>query len=272
MSDRTGIEWSEATWNPTTGCSKVSPGCDGCYAIRDGARLQHLAAYANTIANGDWTGRVNLVTERLDQPLRWKRPRLVFVDSMSDLFHPEVPDSYIAAVWAVMAAAGQHTFQVLTKRPRRAAQMGTWLGESGRRTARAMLDVPDLVSLPLANVWLGTSIESDRYAWRADHIRAAPAEVRFLSLEPLIGPLPSLELTGIDWVIVGGESGPRARPMELSWAREIVARCQAEGVPVFVKQLGSLPGRVSGGDAKRSKIENFPADLRVREMPKEVAG
>jgi len=218
MSDTSAIEWTDATWNPITGCTKVSPGCDNCYAIRFGARLQHLPAYAGTIADRDWTGKINLVHDRLDQPLRWAKPRRIFVNSMSDLFHPDVPVEFIDRVVAVMIQAPQHQFQVLTKRPKRMRRV--------------------LGSLELPNVWLGTSIEADRYTFRADHLRATPAAVRFLSLEPLLGPLPSLDLTGIDWVIVGGESGPKARPMHPDWVRDIRDRCVAAGVPFFFKQWG----------------------------------
>ncbi|MCL4414159.1 MAG: phage Gp37/Gp68 family protein [Actinobacteria bacterium] len=247
MSDTTGISWTDATWNPVVGCERTSPGCDHCYAIRDGVRLQHLPAYVGTIANGNWTGTVRCLPERLDQPLRWKRPRRIFVDSMSDLFHPDVPDAYIQAVFEVMAYAKQHTFQVLTKRPQRmAALLGYWHdrgwllgnGAPGVGTLR-----PEIIgygrTLPLANVQLGVSIESDVYTWRANHLRKTPAAIRFLSLEPLLGPLPSLDLTGIDWVIVGGESGPDARPMHPDWARDIRDRCVAAGIPFTFKQWGT---------------------------------
>jgi protein gp37 len=279
MGDRSAIEWTDASWNPTTGCTKVSPGCDHCYAIRAGARLQHLPAYEGTVADGDWTGRVNVVPGRLDQPLRWKRPRRIFVDSMSDLFHPDVPDGFVADVFGVMAVAGLsagHTFQVLTKRPQRMAKLlsgavggyyspRSYVSPSNgmpvnyanargaiagcahrwaidRVNAGALSDGIDSHYWPLPNVWLGTSIESDRYTFRADHLRATPAAVRFLSLEPLLGPLPSLDLTGIDWVIVGAESGPGARPMNDDWVREIREHCTSLNIPFFLKQQADAAG------------------------------
>ncbi|MCL4413184.1 MAG: phage Gp37/Gp68 family protein [Actinobacteria bacterium] len=247
MSDKTGISWTDATWNPVVGCERTSPGCDHCYAIRDGVRLQHLPAYAGTISDGDWTGLIRCLPERLDQPLRWKRGRRIFVNSMSDLFHPSVPDAFIAQVFEVMAYAKQHTFQVLTKRPQRMASLlGYWHdrgwlfgnGAPGVGTLR-----PEIIgyghTLPLHNVQLGVSIESDTYSWRANHLRKTPVAIRFLSLEPLLGPLPSLDLTGIDWVIVGGESGPDARPMHPDWARDIRDRCVAAGIPFTFKQWGA---------------------------------
>ncbi len=231
------IEWTDETWNPTTGCSKVSDGCRSCYAIRVGAQLQHLSAYEGTVAEGDWTGRVNCVPERLDQPLRWKRPRRIFVDSMSDLFHPDVPLDFLAQVWDVMVRTPRHQFQVLTKRPQRVAAA---LGPRGIDFYAVEKPVP----CPQPNIWLGTSIESDRYTWRADYLRQTPAAVRFLSLEPLLGPLPSLDLAGIDWVITGGESGPGARPVHPAWVRDIRDRCVEAGVPFFHKQWGEwMPER-----------------------------
>lgn len=220
----TAIEWTDATWNPITGCSKVSPGCDNCYAIRMGARLQHLPAYEGTVADGDWTGRINIVRDRFDQPLRWKKPRMVFVNSMSDLFHPDVPDDVITDLLGVMVDASWHTFQILTKRPQRLIR---W-------------------QFP-TNVWVGTSIESDRYTFRDRHVaRVLSAGVRFLSLEPLLGPLPSLNLDGIDWVIVGGESGPGHRPVREEWVRHIRSRCMLEGVPFFFKQWGGRTPKAGG--------------------------
>ena len=194
---RSAIEWTEETWNPVTGCDKVSPGCDNCYAERLALRL--LAMGNQRYANGF---DVTLHWDKIDDPLHWKRPRLVFVNSMSDLFHPEVPSEFIDRVIAVTEEANHHTYQILTKRPQRASRL-----LAGR-------------SLP-KNVWIGTSIESEQYIFRASHLREIQASVRFLSLEPLLGPLPSLALTGIDWVIVGGESGPGHRPVETDWVRGV---------------------------------------------------
>ena len=235
----TNIEWTDETWNPITGCSKVSPGCDGCYAIRDAGRLagnpnpKIAAAYAGTVADGDWTGKLNLLPSRLDQPLRWTRPRRIFVNSMSDLFHPQVPFEFQCLVFTTMAKAHRHTFQVLTKRPQLMATFpDRW----------AVTRPSIFAGNTLRNVWLGTSIESNRYVWRADHLRDTPAAVRFLSLEPLLGPLPDLDLTNIDWVIVGGESKTRAdltpRPMHPDWVRDIRDRCVQAGVAFHFKQWG----------------------------------
>lgn len=236
----TKIEWTEETWNPTVGCSRVSPGCDRCYAIGVAHRAMqpaHVGLTQKTERGIDWTGEVRKLPDRLETPLHWRRPRRVFVDSMSDLFHPSISLEFIADVWDVMARCPQHTFQILTKRPQRAPIAVPWRLD-GRN--------------PLPNVWIGTSIESDAYAWRADHIRMTPATVRFLSLEPLLGPLPSLDLTGIDWVIVGGESGPGARPMHPSWARDIRNRCVAAGVPFFYKQHGEW-GPIEPSEFDRSR-------------------
>lgn len=232
----TKIEWTEETWNPLVGCEHVSPGCDGCYAAREASgRLSGHPLYAGLAVDGKFTGEVRLAPDRLDQPLRWRKPRTVFVNSMSDLFHRDVPDAFIAQVFSTMRLASQHTFQVLTKRPQR---MAPWVAEFGLTPSRKGLAGGIIPGASAPNIWLGTSIESDRYAFRADHLRATPAAVRFLSLEPLLGPLPSLDLTGIDWVIVGGESGPNARPMHPDWARDIRDRCVAAGIPFFFKQWG----------------------------------
>jgi protein gp37 len=242
----TKIEWTEATWNPTTGCDRCSPGCDNCYALTMAARLKGMgqAKYQDD-GNPRTSGpgfKLTVHPDTLDMPLRWRKPRRVFVNSMSDLFHPDVPDEFVAAVFAVMHQTPRHTFQVLTKRPQRQSQLtGSWaFVEKVGEAIDALYNDPDDQLLrppwPPTNVWLGTSIESDRYAWRADHLRATPAAVRFLSLEPLLGPLPSLDLTGIDWVIVGAESGPGARPMDLDWVRDIRDRCVAAGIPFFFKQ------------------------------------
>ena len=247
MSDKTGIEWTDATWNPVTGCDRTSPGCDNCYALTLAKRLKAMGApnYQNDgdpRTSGPGFG-VTCHPHMLGQPLRWTKPRRIFVNSMSDLFHPDVPAEFIAQVFAVMALAPHHTFQVLTKRPQR---MSALLMQSERhdpfvrarehwvdRIIDGALGVDrlrvnehdDPFAWPLPNVWLGTSIESDRYAFRADHLRATPAAVRFISAEPLLGPLPSLNLAGIDWLIVGGESGPGARPMHPDWVRDLRDRC-----------------------------------------------
>lgn len=253
MSDKSAIEWTDATWNPVTGCSKVSPGCANCYAETLSLRFGHSRL--------PWTPEnaaenVVLHPERLGLPLRWREPRRIFVNSMSDLFHELVPYQYIRRVFAVMSMAPKHTFQVLTKRPER---MRDWANDGGGGYYEPSWDQGEAVAAerlsvdfvhgivvegepmpwPLPNVWLGTSIENDRWVSRADALRETPAAVRFLSLEPLLGPLPSLDLTGIDWVIVGGESGAGARPMHSDWVRDIRDRCVAVGVPFFFKQWGA---------------------------------
>lgn len=241
----TKIQWTEETWNVVTGCDRVSPGCDHCYIERtmpfrvEGRRFDEHGKMG-----------IRLHPDRLDKPMHWRKPRLVFVNSLSDLFHPDVPLQFINRVFAVMQLAERHTFQILTKRPQHMAQVLAY--DDHPRAA---------LYWPRPNVWLGTSIESDRYTWRANHLRATPAAVRFLSCEPLLGPLPSLDLTDIDWLIVGGESGPGARPMDIDWAIELVERCHDAGVAVFVKQVGSRWGRT------HHDIDTFPPELQVREMP-----
>lgn len=257
MGDKTGIEWTDATWNPVTGCDRTSPGCDNCYALTMAGRLKRMGS-ANYQNDGDprTSGPGFGVTchpHMLDQPLRWRRPRRIFVNSMSDLFHPSVPDEFIVQVFAVMAVTPRHTFQLLTKRPQRMAALLADDGDGWSFVAQVeaavmemvdqgvpageydgLLPVPgsstdELLPWPLANVWLGVSIESDRYTFRADHLRATPAAVRWISAEPLLGPLPSLNLTGIDWLVAGGESGPGARPMHPDWVRDLRDRCERSG-------------------------------------------
>ena len=227
MAAKSGIEWTEATWNPVTGCTKISPGCKYCYAERMANRLQTMGQ--RNYAQGF---QLMLQPHMLERPLQWKRPQTIFVNSMSDLFHPEVPLPFIREVFAVMERAHWHRFQVLTKRAERLAELGP------------VLDWPP-------HVWIGVSVESDLYIPRIDQLREVPASVRFLSLEPLLGPLPDLDLRGIQWVIVGGESGPRARPMDPEWAIDIRDQCVSAAVPFFFKQWGGrnrkAAGRVLGG-------------------------
>lgn len=269
------IEWTEATWNPVTGCDRTSPGCDNCYALTLAKRLKAMGQpkYQN---DGDerTSGPGFAVTcheQELDQPLRWAKPRRVFVNSMSDLFHADVPDDFIARVFAAMSDASQHTYQVLTKRPQRMTKLLT------SRSFVATVDkyrgvTPGAFVWPLPNVWLGTSIENDRYSWRADHLRTTPAAIRFLSLEPLLGDLPSLDMHGMDWIIVGGESGHRARPMLLKWVRSLRSRARAAGVAFFVKQLGT-DWSVRNGHGRSHGVDwtKWPEDLRVRDYPETVA-
>jgi protein gp37 len=219
---KTKIEWTENTWNPLTGCSKISPGCANCYAERMARRLQAMGAH--NYRNGF---RLTLHEHTLDTPLRWKKPRMVFVNSMSDLFHRDAPLDFIRRVFDVMARAPQHTFQVLTKRSTRLAELA---GE---------LPWPD-------NVWMGVSIENADYAYRLDNLAAAPAAVRFLSLEPLLGPVGRLRLGAVDWVIVGGESGPGARPMREEWVTEVRDQCERTATPFFFKQWGGVNKKKTG--------------------------
>ena len=258
MADGSKIEWTDATWNVVIGCDKVSPGCDHCYAIRTAHRMQAnpnpkiAAAYAGTEADGEWTGQVNLVEDRLTLPLSWTRPRRIFVNAQSDLFHKDVPDEFIARVWAVMALAPQHTFQILTKRHGRmrsllnsehfkdlvAVEMAGPLNPHPREA----LDL----HWPRRNVWLGVSVEDQQRAdLRIPALLDTPAAVRWLSCEPLLGPVSlfanSRIDTGtlVDWVVVGGESGPGSRPMHPDWARSLRDQCQVAGVPFLFKQWGS---------------------------------
>lgn len=214
MSEGSKIEWTDATWNPVTGCSKVSPGCAHCYAETFAERFRGVPGHPYE-RGFDLTLR----PERLRLPLTWRRPQRIFVNSMSDLFHPEVPDEFILQVFAAMREANWHQFQVLTKRPERAAAMDSLLQWA-------------------PNIWLGTSVESQLWTSRIDQLRQTNAHVRFLSCEPLLGPL-QLNLADIDWVIVGGESGPRARPMQPAWAESIRDQCAEVGVAFFFKQWGA---------------------------------
>ena len=222
MALNSSIEWTEATWNPVTGCSKISPGCKHCYAERMAKRLTAMGVYR--YRNGF---NVTLQPDTLNLPLTWRAPKLIFVNSMSDLFHPEVPFDYIAEVFAVMAKAHWHTFQVLTKRAERLAELA-----------------PQLI-WP-RNVWMGVSVESSKYIARVSHLATVPAAIRFLSVEPLLGPLTNLPLQSIDWVIVGGESGPGARPMESAWVRQIRKQCEESDVSFFFKQWGGVRKKQTG--------------------------
>ena len=243
----TAIEWTDETWNPTTGCDRVSPGCDHCYALTMAARLKAMGQPkyqrdGDPRTSGPGFG-LTVHDDALDVPLRWRRPRRIFVNSMSDLFHPDVPARFIEDVFRVMADAHQHTFQVLTKRPQRMAGVVSAL-------------LPRLQELP--NVWLGTSIESDRYSFRADHLRDTPAAVRFLSCEPLLGPLPSLDLTGIAWVIAGGESGLQARPVDPDWIRDIRDRSASAGAAFLFKQWGGRTPKANGRELDGRTWDEYP--------------
>ena len=267
----TGIQWTEETWNPTTGCDRISPGCDNCYALTMAKRLKGMgqAKYqtdGDPRTSGPGFG-LAVHPDSLDAPLHWRKPRMTFVDSMSDLFHARVPEPFIGGVWNTMALTERHTYQVLTKRSPRMRRVLTKWADAGWYWRKEDLVWCGPIPGPLLNVWLGTSIESARYIRRADDLRETPAAVRFLSLEPLIGPLPSLSFEGIDWAIIGGESGKGARPLDLGWVRELVARGQDAGTAMFVKQLGSCWAHGRSKHDHGGDWDDWPADLRVREYP-----
>lgn len=306
----TAIEWTRSddgtpgkTWNPTTGCDKVSPGCGrprfdgddtgGCYAMAMARRLKAMgqAKYQNDgdpRTSGPGFG-LTVHPDALGLPLTWRKPQRVFVNSMSDLGHARIPREFLAQVWAVMASTPQHTYQILSKRPQRMRRILTdecrcgsghapgvhfrsameWAATSHSDTYVAGLrsGIGCTGTWPLPNVHLGTSIETDEYCNRADDLRGTPAAIRFLSLEPLLGPLPSLNLGGIAWAIIGGESGPGSRPMDLGWVRDLIARCRDSGTAVFVKQMGSCWAAENGGHGKGGDWDDWPEDLRIREFP-----
>jgi protein gp37 len=232
VANKSAIEWTEATWNPTTGCNRISAGCDNCYALTLAKRLK---AMGNAKYQTDGDPRTSgpgfglaVHADALELPRRWRTPRMVFVNSMSDLWHARVPDAFIQDVFAVMTEASQHTYQLLTKRPRRLARMA------------------DELPWP-ANVWVGVSIEDQTQAWRAEELRSVPAAVRFISAEPLLGPLRA-DLTGIQWLIAGGESGANHRPLDAQWVRDLRDDCDAAGVAFFFKQWGGVRAKTGGRD------------------------
>lgn len=241
----TSIEWTDATWNPVAGCTVLTAGCTNCYAMRMAARLQAMGVpkYDSlTRKSGErhvWTGRVTLDREALKVPRGWRKPRLIFVNSMSDLFQEAVPVDFIRDVWSTMAGTPQHTYQILTKRPERMAQLSR-----------------DLPLLP--NVWLGTSVENDAVLNRLDSLRATRAAVRFVSFEPLIGSVASADLTDIQWAIVGGESGPRARPMLEDWVDEIYDACEESGAAFFFKQWGGRNKKATGRAYRGQTWDSLP--------------
>lgn len=316
MSAKTTISWTDRTWNPVRGCSRVSPGCDSCYAMRQAHRfagpgqpyegLTVLRPNSAKRPGVDWSGRVRLVPEALSEPLSWRKPQRIFVNSMSDLFHEQLPNEQILRVFATMALCQHHTFQVLTKRAARARR---WFDDVDLFRIGEQMRALDLPAngrsyprtcdvWPLPNVWLGASIEDRAAKYRIDELRELPAVVRFLSCEPLLEDLGELDLRGISWVIVGGESGPGARPCALEWIERIVEQCRAARVAVFVKQIGAFvvseqraylrsddlelgtdeEAKAAGfnsrwlwraglSDRKGGDIAEFPDELQVREFP-----
>lgn len=232
---QSNIEWTESTWNPITGCNKISPGCKHCYAERMAFRLQAMGQpnYANGF-------NLTLHEHMLDHPLNWKKPQVIFVNSMSDLFHTNVPLNFIQKVFHTMRKAHWHQFQILTKRSERLLELSS------------QIDWPD-------NVWMGVSVENEDYAFRIDHLRQTGAKTKFLSLEPLLGPLKNLELRNIDWVIVGGESGPGARPMQPEWVTDIRDQCLKTNVPFFFKQWGGVRKKRNGRSLDGRTWNQMPA-------------
>lgn len=260
MSGKTGIEWTEKTWNPVTGCDRCSAGCDNCYALSMAGRLKLMGSAAYQVDGDPRTSgpgfAVQCHDDRVGQPVRWSKPAQIFVNSMSDLFHSEVPTGFIARLFAVMAVTPRHTFQVLTKRPARMRLLlndprfvASVEAEVARLSGRGVEVLPAGVVWPLRNVWLGVSVEDAGSAWRVDRLRETPAAVRFVSAEPLLGPVDGVDFGGVDWLIVGGESGFGARPMHPVWARGAVAAGRRAGAAVFFKQWGMWspvePGAVS---------------------------
>lgn len=250
------IEWTTRTWNPAAGCNIVSAGCTSCYAMRMAARLEAMgmAKYEGlTRKSGGrrvWTGKVNLDEAALAKPRRWRKPGFVFVNSMSDLFHPASPREFIAKVWAVMQETPRQTYQILTKRPDR---------------MREVLSGPDFPILP--NVWLGTSVEDGTVLGRIDELRKVPAAVRFISFEPLIGSVASADLTNIDWAIVGGESGPGARPMPEEWVQEILKLCRRARVAFFFKQWGGPVKKRTGRLLNGKTYDEMPNAYSKPSLP-----
>jgi protein gp37 len=248
MSGTSSIEWTEATLNPTTGCDRISPGCDNCYALTLAKRLKGMgsAKYQNDgdpRTSGPGFG-LTIHPDVLDEPLRRRKPTVYFVNSMSNLFHARVPRAFIAQFWGVMERTPQHSYQILTKRP--------------ERMPRVLADLP-----VLHNTWLGTSVESDEYVRRADALRNTPAAIRFISAEPLLGPLPSLDLTGVDWLIAGGESGPKCRPIEAGWVRDLRDRCVANGTAFFFKQWGGRTPKANGRTLDGRTWDEYPVGAKA---------
>ena len=251
------IEWTEVTWNPLRGCTRVSEGCRFCYAERVAERWsgpkQPYEGLVISSKNGGqprWSGEIMLVEHMLNEPYKWKGGKLIFVNSMSDLFHEKVPLDYIERIFEVMENTPRHRYQILTKRAERMAELA-----------------PN-INWP-TNVWMGVSIEDSRVINRADALREVPAPIRFLSLEPLIGPIPNLDLTGLDWTIIGGESGNEARIMEPEWAVDLLNQCKSANVPCFIKQMGTQWAKRQGSKSwKGDDFNEFPEALQVREYPR----
>ena len=250
VADKSSIEWTEATWNPTTGCDRISPGCDNCYALTLAKRLKAMGNPKYQVDGDPRTSGpgfgVQVHEDALDLPARWRAPRTIFVDSMSDLWHARVPADFIARVFDTMGGTPQHTYQLLTKRPRRLARMA------------------DELAWP-ANVWVGVSVESQKQAWRVDELRKVPAAVRFVSAEPLLGPI-RFDLTGIAWLIAGGESGPGHRPMRGEWALDLRDQCASAGTAFFFKQWGGVHAKTGGRELDGRTWDDMPTQLELARM------
>jgi len=248
MAGLSDIEWTDATWNPVSGCTIISPGCTNCYAMRMAARLQamgHPSYRGTTRKSGKravWTGKTLLNDRMLDAPLTWRKPRMIFVNSMSDLFQDGIPPEFIERVWRTMADAQWHVFQILTKRPENMVQV-----------------IKDAKLPKLENVWLGTSVESREYAGRIDELRKVDAAVRFISFEPLIQAVGTVNLKGIDWAIVGGESGPGARPMDVDWVDDIKSSCERTQTAFFFKQWGGPNKKKTGRKYRGRTWDELPS-------------
>jgi len=245
MASNSSIEWTESTWNPVTGCNKISPGCKFCYADRMAKRLKAMGSpnYQNGF-------KLTLHEHVIELPLSWKAPRTIFVNSMSDLFHEKIPLEFIQKVFNVMVKAEWHTFQILTKRSERLEELSRFLPWS-------------------KNIWMGVSIENQKYTYRINNLRKVPSAVRFLSVEPLLGKITKLDLRGIDWVIVGGESGPKARYMDPDWVRLIRDKCTEQEVPFFFKQWGGVNKKRTGRLLDRKTWNEMPS-ARLRTSSKEL--
>ena len=256
MADHSAIEWTEATWNPTTGCDRTSPGCDRCYALTLAARLKAMGSRKYQRDGDPRTSgpgfALTIHPDALDVPRRWASPRLIFVNSMSDLFHPEVSVGFIRDVFAVIEETPQHTYQLLTKRSKRLERLA------------------DSLNWP-TNLWMGVSVESEQYAFRIDHLREVGASVRFVSAEPLLGPLEGLNLNGIHWLIAGGESGARARPIEYEWVASLRDQCAAAGIAFFFKQWGGRTPKAGGRTLDGDTWDDLPPRVRAEHRTRRPA-
>ena len=252
MAGTSDIEWTDVTWNPVAGCTIASSGCTNCYAMRMAARLQsmgHQKYLGTTRKSGDryvWTGRVNTDETSLSAPLEWRKPKRIFVNSMSDLFHPDVPSEFIERVWETMIECPQHHFQILTKRPERMAE----LFASGSILAKS-------------HIWVGTSVESGEVVDRVRHLVSIEGATLFISFEPLIDEIKEIDLRGIHWAIVGGESGPRARPMEEAWVERLLEICRRDDVAFFFKQWGGRNKKAMGRELHGQTFDEYPLELEA---------